>query len=60
MATHQEEIVQRHGEVRRNHEKRVILEDSEEEVELDVLENDNNDLDTICDTVHRLLSKNVR
>ena len=52
--------MQRHAEVRRNHDKRVILEDSEEEVELDVLENDNNDLDTICDTVHRLLSKNVR
>jgi hypothetical protein len=38
LATHQEEIVQLHAVERRHHQKRVIQEDSEEEVELDVLE----------------------
>lgn len=60
LATLQEEIVHTtHQLPSRHHSKRVILEDSEEDVELDVLERQTTDLDAVCEAVHKLLSKNV-
>jgi hypothetical protein len=59
LATHQEQLVQHNPPAPTPPPKRVMAIDSEEEVELEVLEHDNTDLDRLCETVHKLLAKNV-
>lgn len=52
-------MVQEQDISNRPNARRYINEDSEEEVELDVLEHENKNLDSICEAVHKLLIKNV-
>lgn len=62
LATKQEEIVLQNPpdhHPQHSRPRRHLHPDSEEDVELEVLERETNNLDAICDMVHRLLSKNV-